>query len=318
MDVRTAHSLHQALRGDRLVFAYSGGFHDDHAGRLITLGENVAACHETPGDVRGRLAFIMVEVYQNILRHRATVPLALEQGAGRSLFALRCGGAGRVVAAVNPVSRDRSPGLSAALDRLKDMPPERLKGLLIEGLEKEQTQHRRGAGLGLIEMARRSGGKLFHGIGGLSDMHDLFTMVVCLGQTPPQAEVMIAMDELHGTMVRGKVSLLLAGEFPMGARDAVRAMLEDGADGSSERGRAFQDALVLLDSVPVSGSSAGKEGTRYLCLGTRSDGRDRLIMGRSMNASAAEELAARMRKSGKGMAVFEEEGDNAVVILEVL
>ena len=54
MELSIAHSLYQALRGDRSVFAYSGAFHDEHTGRLIALGvtlSKVAFCKSSKATI---------------------------------------------------------------------------------------------------------------------------------------------------------------------------------------------------------------------------------------------------------------------------
>ncbi len=160
MDPGTAHSLFQALRGDRSTFVYSGEFRDEHTARLIALGEASMDGANARSSSKGRLAFVMVEAYQNIIRHKAPLPPQLEQAQGRSMFILRCGDNGQHVVAMNAVVKSEVPALRATLDSLKGLSAEELKSLFLAGLQKPENSARRGAGLGLIEMARRSGSDL--------------------------------------------------------------------------------------------------------------------------------------------------------------
>lgn len=310
MDLSLAHSLHDALRGDRTVFAYSGSFHDDRTGQLVTLGEAVS---EGPHAVRGRLAFIMVEAYQNIVRHRAGLPQEQAHGAGRSLFLLRCADAGQQVVTVNPVRQDQVPGLQAALERLNGMDPAGLKGLLIEGLEKEHAEQRRGAGLGLIEMARRSGADLGGGFRDLSEAHALFMLSVRTGNAPPHSEALERADGMHRTVMEHGITLLYAGALPTGVRGALRQMIQDEGDGPPDgRGGVFREALALL--------SADDGGdARWLIILAGKDGRETLTVGRTIPPGASFPVLARPEQAAAGgVSVFSEGNGNRFVAFRAL
>lgn len=292
MDPRIAYSLYQALRGDRSVFAYSGAFHDEHTGRLIALGE-AAVNGEGRGTARGRLAFIMVEAYQNILRHRAVLPPQVERGEGRSLFLLRCGADGhQVVVAVNPVKKSDVTGLRSSLHRLHGMDPSQLKNLFLSGLQRAPDQPRRGAGLGLIEMARRSGSDLGYMLRGLGEDHELFILAVRLGSDRAYDGVLSEAAALHGTVVQQDLLLLHIGDRPVGVQEAVLRMLEEDVDDRAGRarlrGRAYLAANDHLATV--------EGGTdRYLCALTREGEHNSLAVGRVVDQAAAAAVVGQVR-----------------------
>jgi Family of unknown function (DUF6272) len=293
MEPRIAHPIYMALRGDRSVFLYSGAFHDEHTGRLIALGEAAAEGGDGRGAARGRLAFIMVEAYQNILRHRAVLPPQVERGEGRSLFLLRCGEDGQqVVVAVNPVKKSDVTGLRTALHKLHGMDPSQLKNLFLSGLQHTSDQPRRGAGLGLIEMARRSGSDLGYTLRGLGPDHELFILAVRLGSDRAYDGVLTEAAVLHGTVVQHDVLLLHIGTRPVPVQEAVLRMLEEDVDTSGGRsdlrGRAYLAANGFLSSVR-------EGGERYFCALTRDGAHYSLAVGRSMPRAAAETLLRHVR-----------------------
>ncbi len=291
MELRIAHSLYQALRDDRSVFAYSGAFHDEHTGRLITLGE-ASAGGEGRGATRGRLAFIMVEAYQNILRHRAALPPQVERGEGRSLFLLRCGSEGQqVVVAVNPVKKSDVTGLRTALHKLHGMDPSQLKNLFLSGLQQPSDKPRRGAGLGLIEMARRSGSDLGYTLRGLGPDHELFILAVRLGSEQAYDGVLTEAAVLHGTVVQQDLLLLHIGERPVPVQEAVLRMLEEDVDdlaGRADlRGRAYLAANGFLSAIEGGGE-------RYMSALSRENEHYSLAVGRQMDPSAALKVVERV------------------------
>lgn len=293
MEPSIAHSLYLALRGDRSVFAYSGAFHDEHTGRLIALGEAAAEGGEGRGAARGRLAFIMVEAYQNIIRHRAVLPPQVERGEGRSLFLLRCGTDGQqVVVAVNPVRKSDVMGLRTSLHRLHGMDPSQLKTLFLSGLQSTPDQPRRGAGLGLIEMARRSGSDLGYTLRGLGTDHELFILAVRMGTERPYDGVLAEAAALHGTVVQQDLLLLHIGERPVPVQEAVLRMVEEDVDERTERaglrGRAYLAANGAL-------TTSDGDTDRRICALTQEGEHNSLTVGRVMGVASARVFAERVR-----------------------
>ncbi|MGV9013203.1 MAG: DUF6272 family protein [Flavobacteriales bacterium] len=154
---RTLFHLYETLGGAPCLFGYAGGFPDEHTARLIELGAAVLDQQGSRTSERGRLGYVMVEAYQNVVRHRARLAPALEAGVARSHFMLHCGTAGQIVGTLNPVDMDKAKDLQEVLGFLKGRTTTELKGLFRDGIQRTHEPGRRGAGLGLIEMMRRSG-----------------------------------------------------------------------------------------------------------------------------------------------------------------
>src|SRR5690606_36999047 len=95
MDIRLARSLIATLGDDRCIFGYSGRFPDEHSPRLIELGESIHCSCGGPPSSKGRLGYVMVEAYQNMVRHQARIEQAASHRT-HSLFMLRCQGPGHV------------------------------------------------------------------------------------------------------------------------------------------------------------------------------------------------------------------------------
>lgn len=294
MDLRFAHSLFQALHGDRFAFGYSGAFHDEHTARLIALGEAALEGHDQGANARGRLAFVMVEAYQNIIRHRADVPTSMAGGDGRSLFLLRCQEAGQQVIAFNAMGKDEVEGLRAALARLNGMDRSQLKQLFLAGLQRTGDGRARGAGLGLIEMARRSGSELGYQLQGLDTDHELFVLLVQLGEAVDLMRAKIEAGAIHRSVVRHDIRLFQVGTTSPATDEALLRMLEKddeeaGLSGpASARSRAYLAAMDLMAR-----SAAGAPGLLLLC---GEGGRTALIAGRVMPADAATCLEQDLRE----------------------
>ena len=178
MDAEAAHSLYRMLVGDRFAFVYAGSFDEGHTAQLIVLGEAAAAVSGRQRTQRQRLAFVIVEAYQNITRHRAMAG----SGSRECSFAVRARAACDEVAAVNPLSAEEAGDLDSALRRLRGATSDQLRALFLSRLSTGGTTARGGAGLGLIEMARRSGQALGHRIVPIDAHRSLFVLHAALAQ----------------------------------------------------------------------------------------------------------------------------------------
>ncbi len=127
MDALLAYALYKGLHDDTFSFGYAGAFHDEHTARLIALGEAAMEHAGAQRNARQRLAYVMVEAYQNIIRHRAPLPEGIARGCGRSMFLLRCHPEAQQVIAQNPVSKSDLVELQDALDGLSGLDAAQLK-----------------------------------------------------------------------------------------------------------------------------------------------------------------------------------------------
>ncbi|MBL8002648.1 MAG: SiaB family protein kinase [Flavobacteriales bacterium] len=284
MEPGIAYALYKGLAGDDICFAYSGAFNDGHTGRLIDLGEAVMEEAGAARNVRQRLAYVMVEAYQNIVRHRAPLPPAIALGAGRSLFMLRSRPAAQQVMAVNPVVRSEVPRLEQALSDLVGLDPAGLKQRFLQKLSQEGMSARGGAGLGLIEMARRSGNELAHRIIGLGEDHVLFQLLVEFGDRKEMADGLELCAVLHGTFCQQRLLFVHKGPQRADVNDALVQLVEHDIDGVGTRAPELKRALLGGMDVlhRLSGGRAG-----ITVMGMR-DGGAELAVGVWLDRSSAD------------------------------
>lgn len=213
------HSFQEALAGHGVALVYSGAFPDAHSARLIALCE--AAFGEAPEQrtLRSRVAFVLVEAYQNVVRHAAyrAVP-----NNGQSLLVWRCSPQHCMVTTSNPLYAEEAKVLAAQLQELGALDADALKERYLERLQQKERTARGGAGLGLIELARRAGNPLRHRIGPGNDGQQRMDLWVPLGDAGEAPNAPAALDHLRDLVREGGVVLAFRGPF----RPAMVAALE--------------------------------------------------------------------------------------------
>lgn len=288
MDQAAVQALYQAFAGDRLTFLYSGKFHDEHTARLITLGEEYLEREGSDKSVKSKLGFIMVEAYQNIVRHRTAVN-GSTQGEGRSMFLLRSTATQHEVTAMNAVAETTVEPLTASVEKLRALDLQQMKQVFLRGLQSEERTERGGAGLGLIEMARRSGHPLRYGFAAIDSAFRLFALQVLVGKGGAWRGDVGEAFKLHKAVVENDIAVLGRGRSAAGEQEAILRIIErdmeDDRSRSDVRTRAYLAISELLENLGTAG-----EGPMIIFRHTA--GRTALVVGTPLSEAAMSRLSA--------------------------
>ncbi|MCB0766651.1 MAG: SiaB family protein kinase [Flavobacteriales bacterium] len=258
MDPALALALYERFAGDRLTFLYSGAFLDEHTARLINMQEEHLESEGASRVTRGKLTFVLVEAYQNIVRHRVK-GASIMNGADRSLFLVRNAGQAHEVTAINAVAGAEVEALRRSLDRLSGLDLGEMKRIFLRGLQNEARTERGGAGLGLVEMARRSGNPLRHAFVGIDEQHQLFALQVLVGPSDGWLSTEALPMDLHQLVLNEGILLLHRGTLPAVTQENLIRMIElDMAEVRSGPSRADQAFLLMMGAVADLG--VGGEG----------------------------------------------------------
>jgi len=291
MDALLAYALYKGLHDDTFSFGYAGAFHDEHTARLIALGEAAMEHAGAQRNARQRLAYVMVEAYQNIIRHRAPLAQGIARGCSRSMFLLRCHPEAQQVIAQNPVSKSDLVELQDALDGLSGLDAAQLKERFLNKLSNEGPRERGGAGLGLIEMARRSGQDLRHDFRGLGEEAVLFLLQVRFGAHSAIDTGIPMAAILAGTVVQEDILFFFKGPQLAGANEAIVQLaekdLDERNDRAQERKRGLLAAIEVLERL-------GGPGSHGIMLMARNGDRDELIAGLPLDTKRSEAMGAKV------------------------
>ncbi|MBK9146574.1 MAG: hypothetical protein IPM12_02000 [Flavobacteriales bacterium] len=263
MDAEAAHRLYRMLGGDSFAFVHAGSFNEGHTADLIALGDLAAKGSGRPRTLRQRLAFVLVEAYQNVTRHRALV----RPGARECSFTVRANADRDSVSAMNPISRSEAAALDEALDRLRGATTDQLRGLFLARLSTGGATARGGAGLGLIEMARRSGRDLCHRIIPIDQDRSLFAIraVMSPDQDERQSEAHLDADlELHRNALDMGLVMAIRCGGEAGLQEPVLRMLERELDDPAIRQHAGQAYLAASSWM----NAHGVGRAALFCFGT--------------------------------------------------
>ena len=174
--------LYDELEKERIMLSFKGNLSPDLVTALLGLVERKMDAIEGDARVRKRVFNVVMECLQNLYHHniraavKDSVPLPLDEAQGVIMIAH--GEKGYSVLTGNFMASDEVEGLKSHLDRINDCEPDQLRDLYKKTLNDGRYGKAGGGGLGIIDIARKSGRKLEYGFVPLDEANAFFSLNV--------------------------------------------------------------------------------------------------------------------------------------------
>jgi hypothetical protein len=263
MDVKTLQWIFQDLKNDNLSFVYQGGFNDIITSRIIELSEHNVKVSEL-NKIKKKVSFIIIECFQNVIRHSKTEQLPQLDSNG--LFVARNIGRTYSIFSANLVNRNSIFELQIKLDSLQSMKKEELHAMYMNLLETGQLSESGGAGLGLLEMARKSKNKINYEFDLIDDDHAFFYFNVNIdgnidassSNDVENVDIQSVM-ELHKVVLFERILLLYQGDFTQKSILPLLEMIENNLEAESDNRELKSNILHTLIELSQNVVKHGKE-----------------------------------------------------------
>lgn len=176
------YDLHQLMVAHKVILIYEGDFTQETTKSILTMAERNLESSGEESSIKKKIFNVMVEALQNIVKHSdetregdATHHAAIFLiGHERSQYSIMSG---------NPVKNENIPALRGALERINSLDKEGLKELYKEIIKNTTISDKGGAGLGFVDMARKSGEKLEWAFTPMNDDQSFFCLKVNIART---------------------------------------------------------------------------------------------------------------------------------------
>ncbi len=233
MNATTAVNLLKALTQDDLIFAYSGLLSNSITHKVIELTHfNI----DTKGSLiklRNKISFLMAECYQNVIRHgKHSVEIEDMSDYSGSLF-FRSQPDYFYIASGNAVHNEYIASIMGKLEKVNSLNSDELRLLQKQILAEGKFSERGGAGLGIIEMARRTGRKISYDFDPIDEKTSVFFIQLTI-PNPDIAEEDLGEEEsinyikeLYAQMRDDNVVILHKGDFSENSTVPLIQMIEN-------------------------------------------------------------------------------------------
>lgn len=217
--------LFRVLNHYQLNYAYNGDFTNDLTERILSLAETNMDVEAESLKIKKKVYFIIVESLQNITRHQGSSKDArLMDG----FFSIHKFLGGYLVGSGNAIENNHIKSLSEKLDKVNSLSADELKEYQKEVLSAGGFSEKGGAGLGLIEMVRKSGNKLLYDFDKIDDKNSYFYFQSKITDALPSENAEIekhnheVVKSVHKAVTENNLKIFFQGQF---RHENVRSLL---------------------------------------------------------------------------------------------
>lgn len=256
--------LYSELGADDLSFVYLGKFDNSVLGFATEIFKgHLSHTVESEGK-KNKLSFLMIESFQNILRY-GLAGRAAEMTSGE-VFIVRKHKGSYYITTGNYVENVNIGPMREKLERVNSLSPEDLKKLFMMTLQNKKISKQGGAGLGFMEMVRKTKEKLDFDFVELDDERSFFYFQLRLKDSPEDdspALPISAAKNIKRLMEQNCRFIALKGDFRQSAINPILSMAENNiSDEDLRKQRSVYHILVEMLQNIARHASKTEDGRR--------------------------------------------------------
>lgn len=169
------YELHKTMLARNLILVYEGEFTQEITKSVLAMAErNMDSMGEESG-IKRKVFNVMVECLQNIVKHSEDLNRTMEQKS-TAIFMIGKQDSAYIITSGNPIKNDEVENLRAKLDQINGLDKDGLKQLYKEIIKSTSLSEKGGAGLGFVDMARKSGSPLEYDFEKLDNQYSFFSL----------------------------------------------------------------------------------------------------------------------------------------------
>ncbi len=174
--MKYVYELHKTMLEQNLILVYEGEFTQEITKSVLSMTERNMDTYNEDGSVKRKVFNIMVECLQNICKHAERMETEGHNFANRAIFMIGKLDNEYIITSGNPMLTEKVPDITRRLDTINQLDKAGLKLLYKDQIKNGKISDKGGAGLGFIDMARKSGNKLKFDFEAINDTYTFFSL----------------------------------------------------------------------------------------------------------------------------------------------
>ncbi len=257
MTTNSINTFFKILENDNICFAYRGSFNNAILSMATELVKNNIG--EEHAKLKNKISFLMIESFQNIAKYADSD--VLEEPTDESdFFMVRNIGSSFYIVSANLIENSKIDIVREKLEKVNTSDKKELNQLYKTVLTNKQLNEKGGAGLGFIEMVRKTKGKLPFDFVKINDEKSIFFMQINLTnpKTEKEGESLAGIDEvklIHKMVAQDNILMYHRGNFTKEAVGPVLKMIEDNMSSMKFKAqkKAFHFLVEILQNISKHG-----------------------------------------------------------------
>jgi hypothetical protein len=168
--------LHEIMQNNKIMLVYEGEFTQEITKSVLLMTEKNLDNMKEEGATKRKVFNVMVECLQNIVRHSED----RTKQDKTAVFFIGIKEGEYFICTGNLVDSENVPVLQAKLEQINSLDKDGLKQLQKELISSGTLNERGGAGLGLIDIARKSGKKLDYNFDKIDDNQHFYSLYISI------------------------------------------------------------------------------------------------------------------------------------------
>ncbi|MDB5255853.1 MAG: hypothetical protein JWM14_548 [Chitinophagaceae bacterium] len=164
--------IHKTMSEHNLILVYEGEFTQEITKSVLSMAEKNLDSTGEEQNIKRKVFNVMVECLQNICKHADSMKREEER---RAIFMIGKENDSYEITSGNYILNSSIEGLRAKLDQINSLDKEGLKVLYKELIKTSELSEKGGAGLGFVDIARKSGQKLEFDFEPVNDENSFFS-----------------------------------------------------------------------------------------------------------------------------------------------
>ena len=227
VDTKFVSDLFGNLDHYQLTYAFNGEFTTSLTEQILSLVETSMEVESESSKTKKKVYFIMVESLQNITRHHVKKE---SNSLKDDYFSIHKTNLGYLVTSGNIIENNNIASITNKIEKLNAMNTDELRQYHQEMLSSTEFSEKGGAGLGLLEMLRKSGNKLVYEFIKINEEVSYFYFQSNVALNTPETEVhasgskdtLILAKNIHNTLLENNLKTVFHGQF---GHDNVKGLL---------------------------------------------------------------------------------------------
>ena len=153
------YDLHRTMMSQKLILVYQGDFTQETTKSILAMAERNIDSSGEDASIKRKVFNVMVESLQNIVKHSDEL-VDGETHSHAAIFLIGRENNRYTIMAGNPIRKSNVAALDQKLHHINSLDKDGLKELYKEIIKNTTISEKGGAGLGFVDMARKSGGKI--------------------------------------------------------------------------------------------------------------------------------------------------------------
>ncbi len=265
-----AFKLFEGMQKDNLNYVYRGVFTQTITDGILSLTESNLEKTGKTSKIKKRVFTIMVEGLQNITRHQE-IDNKITTKEETGIFILQDINTRYYITTGNPILKKNISSLTEQLNKINSLNTEELKQYYKNILNDNIISDKGGAGLGLIEMARKSGNKLIFDFVDLNNDYSYFYLNTEISQdSENKPDVLVKqksnfldnVKELHKILNDEEIVLIFNGIFTQDSLLYLLSIMENQMQehNLNLKKKVFNIMVEMLQNIVKHASKGNKHG----------------------------------------------------------